>query len=384
LPETTTMKKFLKGFLKFLLIVIVLFCGYAIISGKTYLFKAVYYNFAGIDDYKIFTNDTVANAAPQPWPVAANYNSSKSPDKLNKLLDRLNTVAVLVIKDGSLLYEKYWDGYSDSSLSNSFSMAKSITSLLIGAAIKEGKIKSVEEAVSNYLPEFKDGLAAQLKIKDLLTMTSGSNWDEAYINPFSVTTEAYYGSDLYKTATSVKIKRQPGTHFYYKSGDTELLGLIVEKATGKSLSQYASEKLWQPLGAVHPALWSTDKKDGVEKAYCCFNSNARDFARIGQLMLDSGRWKGNVIIDSAYYAQSISPCNIPDKSGQPVNYYGYQWWLCPAYPGVFYARGILGQYVIVIPSRKMVIVRLGHKRSGKRVNDLLEEVDALINWGMSL
>jgi CubicO group peptidase (beta-lactamase class C family) len=163
-----------------------------------------------------------------------------------------------------------------------------------------------------------------------------------------------------------------------------LLGLIVEKATGKSLSRYASEKLWQPLGAEHPALWSTDKKDGVEKAFCCFNSNARDFARIGQLMLDSGRWKGNEIISPDYYAQSITPCNIPDNSGQPVNYYGYQWWLCPSFPGVFYARGILGQYIIIIPSKNMVVVRLGHKRSGNRVNGLLEEVNALVNWGMSL
>jgi CubicO group peptidase (beta-lactamase class C family) len=378
------MKKFFKRFFLFLLSIVVLFCGYALITGKTYLFKAVYYNFAGIDDYKIFTNDTVATAAAQPWPVAGNYNTISSPDNLNDLLKRLNTVAVVVIKNDSLLYEKYWDGYSDSSLSNSFSMAKSITSLLIGAAIKEGKIKSVEEAVGNYLPEFKEGLAAKLRIKDLLTMSSGSNWNEAYVNPFSVTTEAYYGSNLYKTATGVTIKREPGTHYYYKSGDTQLLGLIVEKATGKSLSLYASEKLWQPLGAEHPALWSTDKKDGAEKAFCCFNSNARDFARIGQMMLDSGRWKGNIIINPDYYAQSISPCNIPDASGQPVNYYGYQWWIAPTFPGVFYARGILGQYIIVIPSKNIVIVRLGHKRSGNRVNGLLEEVNALISWGMSL
>jgi CubicO group peptidase (beta-lactamase class C family) len=378
------MKKLIKRVFIFLLIVVLLFSGYAVISGKTYLFKAVYYNFAGIDDYKIFTNDTVAAANAQPWPVAENFNKINSPDNLNKLLKRLNTVAIVVIKNGSLVYEKYWGGYSDSSLSNSFSMAKSITSLLIGAAIKEGKIKSVDEAVGNYLPEFKEGLAATLKIKDLLTMSSGSNWDEAYANPFSVTTEAYYGSDLRKTATGVTIKKEPGTYHSYKSGDTELLALILEKATGKSLSEYASEKLWQPLGAEHPALWSTDRKDGVEKAYCCFNSNARDFARIGQLMLDSGRWKGIAIIDPVYYSQSIAPCSIPDESGRPCNYYGYQWWIAPAYPGVFYARGILGQYTIVIPSNNIVIVRLGHKRSGTFINGLPEEVDALIRWSMSL
>ncbi len=378
------MKKFVKGFLIFLLTIILLFCGYAVISGKTYLFKAVYYNFAGIDDYKIFSNDTVATASAQPWPVAGNFNTASSPDSLNELLKKLRTVALVVIKNDSLLYEKYWDGYSDSSLSNSFSMAKSITSLMVGAAIREGRIRSVDEPVSNYLPEFKEGLAASLKIKDLLTMSSGSNFDESYANPFSVTTESYYGSNLYKTATGVKIKKQPGTYHDYKSGDTELLGLIVEKATGSSLSEYASEKLWKPLGAEHPALWSTDKKSGREKAFCYFNSNARDFARIGQMMLNGGVWKGNRIIDSAYHQQSISPCNIPDKSGKPCNYYGYQWWIAPPFPGVFYARGILGQYIIVIPSKKVVVVRLGHKRSGNHINGLLEEVDGLINWGMSL
>ncbi|MEO5564313.1 MAG: serine hydrolase [Chitinophagaceae bacterium] len=378
------MKKILKRFFLFLLTIILLFSAYALISGKTYLFKAVYYNFAGIDDYKIFTNDTVAVATAQPWAVSGEFNKISSPDGLNELLKRIKTVAVVVIKNDSLLYEKYWDGYSDSSLSNSFSMAKSITSLLIGAAIKEGKIKSVDELVSNYLPEFKEGLGAKMTIKDLLTMSSGSNWDEAYANPFSVTTESYYGSDLRSTATGVKIVKEPGTYHTYKSGDTELLGLIVEKATGQSLSNYAEQKLWQPLGAEHPALWSTDKKNGVEKAFCCFNSNARDFARIGQMMLDSGKWNGNAIIDSAYYSQSIAPCNIPNEDGQPCNYYGYQWWLAPSYPGVFYARGILGQYIIVIPSKKVVIVRLGHKRSSNRVNGLLEEVNALIEWGNSL
>src|SRR5436190_17083719 len=342
------MMKFFKGILIFLLSVIILFCAFAVISGKTYLFKAVYYNFAGIDDYKIFSNNKVANDKSQPWPVSPLYNKISSPDTLNALLAELKTVAVLVIKNDSLLYEKYWDGYSDSSLSNSFSMAKSITSLLIGAAIKEGKIKSVDEPVGNYLPGFKEGMAAELKIKDLLTMSSGSNWDESYANPLSVTTEIYYGTDAYKTATSVSIVQPPGKTHVYKSGDTQLLGLIVEKATGKSLSAYASEKLWQPIGAEHSALWSTDHEGGHPKAYCCFNSNARDFARLGQLMLDSGRWAGQEIIPMDYYKQSIKPCMIPDASGKPCTYYGYQWWIIPNRPEIFYARGILGQYVIVI------------------------------------
>ena len=378
------MKRFFKRLLLAFVFIILLFAAYAVVSGKTYLFKAVWYNFADIDDYKKFTNNTVSIGTPQPWPVSGNYNKLILPDATKKLLEKLQTISLAVIKNDSLLYEEYWDGYSDSSYSGSFSMAKSITSLLIGVALKEGKIKSLDEPVGNYLPEFKEGEKAAVKIVDLLTMSSGSNWDESYSNPLSVTTEIYYGSDAYKAATGVHIVKKPGSTHAYKSGDSQLLGLILEKATGKSLSGYASEKLWQPIGAEHAALWSTDHEGGNEKAYCCFNTNARDFARLGQLMLDSGRWKGNEIIEPAYFQKSVTACMIPEASGQPCNYYGYQWWLVPYQPGVFYARGILGQYIIVIPSKKEVIVRLGKRRSSKHLQTVPEEVDELIKWGLSL
>jgi CubicO group peptidase (beta-lactamase class C family) len=378
------MKKFLRRFLYLLLLLIIVFSGYAFISGKTWLFKEVAYNFADIDDYKIFSNNTVAVGQPQPWALARNFNKPVLPDTLKNLLQQIQSIGVTVIKNDSLLFEKYWDGYSDTSRSGSFSMAKSITSLLTGIALKEGKIKSIEERVGNYLPEFREGEKAKLRIVDLLTMSSGSNWDESYSNPFSVTAALYYSNDIYKVATGVQITRQPGTYHAYKSGDTQLLGLVLEKATGKSLSAYASEKLWQPMGAEHPALWSTDKEGGNEKAYCCFNSNARDFARIGQLMLDSGRWKGNEMITPGYYRKSIAPCMIPDDAGKPCDYYGFQWWLVPYEPGVFYARGILGQYIIVLPAQHIVIVRLGKHRSPKRIGTVPEEVDALIQWGKTL
>lgn len=378
------MKKFFRAIVVSLLVLVVLFSLFAIISGRTYLFKAVWYNFADIDDYEVFTNNTVVTGQPQPWNKADNYNKPVMPADLKQMLEELKTVGLLVIKNDAILFEQYWDGYSDSSLSGSFSMAKSITSLLIGAALKDGSIKSLNEPVGNYIYEFKEGDKAAVKIVDLLTMSSGSNWDESYSNPLSVTTELYYGSDAYKTAVGVKIIHKPGTRHEYKSGDTQLLGLLLEKATGKSLSAYAAEKLWKPLGAEHAALWSTDKTGGNEKAYCCFNSNVRDFARLGQLMLDSGRWKGNEIISTDYYLNSIKPCMISDDIDKPCNYYGYQWWIVPNQPEIFYARGILGQYIIVIPSHKTVIVRLGKKRSPERINGAPAEVDALIKWGKSL
>jgi CubicO group peptidase (beta-lactamase class C family) len=211
-------------------------------------------------------------------------------------------------------------------------MAKSITSLLIGAAIKEGKIKSVDETVANYLPGFKDGMAAELKIKDLLTMSSGSNWDESYANPLSVTTESYYGTDLYKTATGLRSLRSPVLITAINPGTQNCWDCCSKKRQGLAwvlMHRKSYGNLW---ALNQPALWSTDKEKGNEKAFCCFNSNAGDFARIGQLMLDSGKWKGNTIIDSAYYVQSINGCNIPDEEGLPCNYYGYQWWIRPAYP----------------------------------------------------
>ncbi|MEP7278856.1 MAG: serine hydrolase [Bacteroidota bacterium] len=378
------MKKTLRRLLYSVLLVIIIFSGYTLIFGKTWMFKEIAYNFADIDDYKIFTNNTVAVGKPQPWNLSVGFNKPVLPDSVKRLLEQLGSVAVTVVRNDSLLFEKYWDGYSDSSWSGSFSMAKSITSLLVGAALKEGKIRSLEEPVGHYLPEFSTGEKSKVHIIDLLTMSSGSNWDESYSNPFSVTAELYYGDDAYKTATGVKIIKAPGTFYRYKSGDTQLLGLILEKATGRSLSAYASEKLWQPLGAEQPALWSTDKAGGHAKAYCCFNSNARDFARIGSLMLDSGRWKGTEIIEPAYYNRSIAPCMIPDEDGSPCDYYGFQWWLVPYEPGVFYARGILGQYIIVMPAQHMVMVRLGKHRSAKRNGTVPEEVHALIQWGKSL
>ncbi len=375
------MKKFFRGLLWTILLIVLSFSAYAFISGKTYLFTAVRYNFANIDDYEKFTNNTVQVATPQPWTNAANYNQVSYPDSLNTLLEELNTVGLLMIRNNEVVFEKYWQGYSDSSKSGSFSMAKSITSILMGVALKEGKIKSLEEPVGNYLPEFKEGDKAAVRIIDVLTMSSGTDWNESYWNLFSVTSEAYYGTDVYATATGVQMKDKPGTVHSYKSGDTQLLGLILEKATGQSLSDYASEKLWKPLGAEHPALWSTDKEGGHVKAYCCFNSNTRDFAKIGKLMLDSGKWNGSPVIDSSYWANSIKPCGIKDLKGAACDYYGYQWWIDPLNPEIFYARGILGQYIIVIPSKQTIIVRLGEKTSKIRERTVPKEVRGLIDWG---
>ncbi|MCX2742109.1 serine hydrolase domain-containing protein [Pontibacter anaerobius] len=353
-------------------------------ADKNYVYKALIYNLANIDDNTIFDQRKIdAPFTAQPWPLAEKYNLVQLPQELEQLNEEMDPVAFLVVKDDSILYEQYWDGYSDESLSNAFSVAKSIVSMLVGVAIKEGHIKSVEQPVGDFLPRFRKGDKAKIKIKHLLWMSSGLNWDESYINPLSMTTEAYYGSNLKKVINRLEAEEEPGKKFIYKSGDTQVLAFVLQQATGMSLSEYAEEKLWKPLGAAQDAEWSIDQPEGMEKAYCCFFSNARDLARLGKLYLHNGVWNGDTIVPPAYVKASLTPNGlINSEDGKKVDFYGYQWWLVPDYKGqdIFYARGILGQYIIVIPEKGIILVRLGRQRggwTGEHPSDLFDMIDGV-------
>ena len=339
------------------------------LTGYTYLYKTLIYTYPGIDDLTIFDSRSVNDDIPQPWPAAADYNKKTLPPEVTAELEKTESVAFLVIRDDSIAYEQYWDKYNSTSLSNSFSVAKSIVGILAGIAIGEGYF-NVNDPVGKYIPEFEKGLNAKLRIKHLLTMSSGLNWDESYSSLFSLTTEAYYGSDLEGLVKNLKVVEEPGKIFRYMSCNSVLLALIIRNTTGKNISDYASEKLWKPVGATQSAFWSLDHQDGLEKAYCCFYSNARDFARIGKLYLDSGRWNGDQIVPLSYFIESTTPNKYEDEHGKKADYYGYQWWLMKnGLHSVFYARGILGQYIIVVPDKRIVIVRLGNKRGEKNANN---------------
>lgn len=356
---------------------------FLLFSGKTYVYRALYYNFPDIDDYKIFPSRIIKKSEdPLEWPLSASYNKVKLPGSLEKLHQDLRTVAFLIIINDSIMYEEYRDGHGREKISNSFSMAKSFVSALAGIALGEGKIKSLDDKAGDYLPEMNVTGKRKIRIKDLLTMSSGLRWDEAYSTPVSLTTEAYYGTDLQKLVYGLEPEEEPGVYFNYKSGDTQLLALVLEKATGKTLSEYMEEKLWKPLGAGTEALWSLDREEGTEKAYCCINATARDFARFGQLYLRKGEWHGKQLIDGNFVEASLRPNGLKDPEGGIVDFYGYGWWLIPAYKGedIWYCRGILGQYIIVIPSRSAVVVRLGHRRgekAGPHYREVCEMVDAV-------
>lgn len=352
-----------------ILLIVCCIGGYLVLPSNYYLRRALTHLLPKIDQYPIFENRTVKAGDPQPWIQSEAYNTVSIPEKQLPVFEQLGTVAYVIIKDSTLLFEQYWEDYSPESHSNSFSMAKSIVSLAIGAAIDDGFIKDVDQPVSDFYPEFQGYNEKPLTLRHLLTMSAGVDFDEAYSSPFSPTTKLYYGDDLQQIALGMKEIEEPGVNFIYQSGVTQLLAFIVEKATGENISSYVSRKFWTPMNAEEDALWSLDKKDGIEKAYCCFNSNARDFARFGQLILNKGDWNGRQLISSSYLKEATTPdTGLLFKEYNETNHcYGFQFWHL-TYNGmeIPYMRGILGQYIFIIPDLNAVVVRLGHKRSETR------------------
>ena len=359
--------KILKRFLLGLIIIIVLASLLAIITGNGHLFKGVASTYLmgrtgpSIDEHDIFESRTVGTDKHQPWKTGEHYNKIYDTELLTEI-EKFNPAAFLVVKHDEIVYEKYWGEYNENSLTNSFSVAKTFIGMLIGIAIDEGKINSVDDPVGNYLPQYKNN--SELTIKHLLTMSSGINFDESYKSPFGHMAKAYYGTNLKELNNDYEVTDTPGETWRYLGGNTIILSFILEEVTGTTISEYMSQKVWQPIGAKNAALWSLDKKDGREKAYCCFYSNARDFARIGKLYLNGGLWDKRRIISQNYVDESTcSAYELKDKNGMPVDFYGYQMWMT-YYKNmdIFYARGIQGQFIIVIPERKIVIVRLGNER----------------------
>ncbi|MCG2417612.1 beta-lactamase family protein [Aequorivita sp. F47161] len=361
------MKKF-KKFLKwFLALVFVLVIG-LYITGYGYIFKGVWvvylhgHTTAYIDDFKFFESEKIpASTNPQPWPIYKNYNSVEATQTLSKTNNSLGTIAFLIIKNDSIWFEEYFEGFGKNSQTNSFSMAKSITSALLGKAIDDGFIKSLKQPVSDFYPQYAN---TGLTVGDLSSMASGLDWDESYSNPFGMTARAYYDANLAETILKLKVVEKPGESFKYLSGNTQLLAMVIQKSlqnASMDLSEYLQESFWQPMGFEQPALWQIDdKKNRLVKAYCCIGSNARDFARFGKLYKDYGKWNDAQILDSAFVAKSITP-RFP-KSPE----YGYGFWLSDFLEKhIFVMQGILGQYVIVIPEDNLIIVRLGHQRGSK-------------------
>ncbi|HUZ13743.1 MAG TPA: serine hydrolase [Caulobacteraceae bacterium] len=262
---------------------------------------------------------------------------------------------LLVLQDGKVLLERYGLGRKPADRWTSFSVAKSVTSTLIGAAIEDGYIKSLDDPVTRYIPRLKGSAYDGVTVRQLLTMTSGVKWNENYTDPNSDVARA--GTRILQPGVDpiVSYMRRlprayaPGTRWVYKTGETDLAGILVSNATGKSLSEYASEKIWRPFGMERNALWMLDL-GGHERGGCCISMTLRDYGRFGLFMLDGGLARGRRILPKWWVAQATSP---QAGAGAPPPGYGYFWWM---EPHGYAAEGIFGQAVVIYPKDRLVVV----------------------------
>ncbi|RKP52553.1 serine hydrolase domain-containing protein [Trinickia fusca] len=273
-------------------------------------------------------------------------------------LKETNTRAFLIVQDGRIAYETYSNGYNRASKFASYSVAKSFVATLIGAALSEGKIRSLDDPIGDYLA--LNDVPAQYRnvtVGQLLSMRSGIDVDERYDSALSPVVQMYLTTDLNYFISNVSGFRYPaGQRFEYRSIDTLILAKVLTRATGVSLAEYIKQKIWNPLGASDDATWSVDSREhDVEKAFCCLNATARDFAKIGTLYLAQGMVSGNRIVSKSW---TLVPATRPNRSATIV--YSDGWWLPPGNvrDGDFSAIGIYGQYVYVNPLTQTIIVKL--------------------------
>lgn len=369
---------------------------------------------------KTLENFDVTKLPPSPTPFHFRELAQPPLPKLNAYLDTnlsdSKTYAFLVIRNDSILYEKYFDHLTITQQLPSFSVAKSFISTLIGIAIDEGKIHDVHESITHYIPSLaiRDKRFNNITIQDLLDMRSGVNSNENYINPFSDVLKLGFTKNIKPRALAVKYGKDPGA-FEYRSVNTQLLAMVLENATGEKVQDYMTRKLWLPLGMEYPASWNIDdEKHNTVKAFCCINAAERDFAKFGRLFIEKGQWEGTRIISDAWINRSTDKdtfnvyggyknkwwsgktVNVFTDSSLATNFshsisgnsriYGFNTpegmrnFAVQYRDGAFHAEGLLEQYVYVNPIKHLVIVRLGYNWK----HPLMDSETFIYNLGKNL
>lgn len=356
---------------------------YFILASRTDTFTGrwVAWKSSGVDDYLLF-HYTHIQSSPSPFSfndrkgdfpikqISYEYKGKAHTKNLDMFLEQTNTTAFIIIKEVSVLYENYFNGYQRDSIVTSFSIAKSLTSLLIGTAIDDGFIQSLNEPVTQYLPELLnvDPDYQNITLQHLLSMKSGIAFKDTDI-PWHDKSKAYYHPYLREVVTNLPLAEPPGITFVYNTFNPIILGIVQEKSTGKSVVDYFESRLWMRLSAEYDASWSLDsKKDGMAKMESGFNARAIDFAKIGRLVINQGQWNGEQVISAEWInnATKIEPGNLVAKFGDNV-YYQNGWWITgPTEQDRYtvFGWGHLGQYLFIYPDDDMIILRFG-KEIGK-------------------
>lgn len=356
-----------------------------------YVYRAVFWGDSDITDFEKFPRRNIQNSPPvfqfnqNPLPElfktidVQTGNLSRTTD-LDTFLDETGTTAFIVIQDDAILYEKYFNGFQRDSWFTSFSMAKSFLSALIGIAIDEGAISSVDNPIIQYIPELSGRGLESMTIRHLLSMSSGIRYHESevldWLFSLSDDTLAYSYPNLRSLALGFRHGNEPvGAYFLYNDYNPILEGLILERATGQAVSVYLQEKIWKPLGMEYPATWSMDSQaSGFEKMATGLNARAMDYARFGRLYLQKGKWNGVQIIPEKWVLDSTRPdstdnrpwlnfTDFPSQNG----YYKYHWWGYKRENGLYdyIAWGHLQQLIYIRPDQNLILVRLGRELGPK-------------------
>jgi len=358
--------------------------GLVALTGHSQFARAMIWLGVGVDDIDKFPARAIKTSTPSELSTKLdnktadafkNIDSSMgggldavlNPDgSLDSFLANTDTNAFLVVKDGVLVHEWYGEGIGRDTLQTSFSVSKSFLSTLIGIAIEQGKIGSLDDPITKYIPELleRDAAFADISLKHLVTMSSGLSWEET-MTPWGDPANTYYAPDLRASALSATVKEGPGNNYVYNNYNPLLLGMALERATGKNVSEYMSEVLWAPLGAEADASWSLDSEaSGFEKMESGLNARAIDFARFGVMFANDGSFNGRQIVP----AQWVQDATAIEARTDPSENYQYFWHVYQAGPqGTapdFAAQGNLGQYIYVSSIEDVVIVRLGKDEAG--------------------
>jgi CubicO group peptidase (beta-lactamase class C family) len=321
--------------------------------------------FRALDRLPVLAKSRVMAASGQPTTLPSGP-ALKLPLEVDAYMAGQRSAALLIVHDGKLRLERYGLGFDAGGRWTSFSVAKSFTSTLVGAALRDGHIKSMDDKVSDYIPQMKGSAYDDVSIRQLLTMTSGVKWNEDYADPNSDVARFNNHQPEEGVDTTVSyLRRLPreapaGTRWHYSTGETNLVGILVGQATKKNLSDYLAEKVWAPAGMEQQATWLLSRS-GKEISGCCIQAASRDFARFGLFILNGAKVNGQSVVPDGWLLEATTE---RAAIGQPGRGYGYQWWTYT--DGSFAARGIFGQGIFIDPKRKLVIVSNANWGGGAR------------------
>ena len=348
----------------------------ALLTGHGYLYKGIKevwlrgWSSGNIDDLKYAYDTRVLTASdPISWPEDLRVDEIPG-DKIEKWIEEQLTASFLVVHRDTVIFEKYWRGHDETTLTNSFSMAKTIVALALGKAVDDGLV-DVHAPLYTYIPRFKDEMGYSITVEHVLQMRTCIPFGESYSNPFGFPARAYYGGDIQGLMEPYRPEEPSGIAFHYQSGNTILLAEILANIQEKNITQYVSDNIWSPIHAENNAEWGLDAVDGLERSFAAFYATTRDFARFGKLLLDQGRVDSTQVLSEEYVKDMVTPIS-DDELGVYIPYYGYQIWIGNTDDGLdFYLlRGHRGQYVLSVPEKDLIMVRTGYQRDMNSIRNL--------------